>query len=332
MIMSMTQKENSSDLNEDNKLNLTNIKIPTPKTLNAENTIQIYELLRPILPITKIFKSEMVSSVREILHKVDGLILDGYGIVNVGDHLVPGFLEFFTELCQRELPFVILTNGASQNTSNLADKYKSLGLQISEHDIISSRDVLEEQLIHKSEKKIMRLSTTTAPLKHCFDLNQSASSFTDAFRQAEAFAFMGSIDWTEWEQSKFEAALRENPRPVFVANPDVSAPQKKGFSAEPGYWVTRAMKQTQFPVEWYGKPHSVSFQKAMNILQEKTDKHLQKSRVAMIGDSLHTDILGANAAGLISILVSNYGLMRRLNVLEICEQISIYPDFIAPIL
>ena len=219
----MTIKKNNPDSNDSNKLNLNNFEMPAPNRLDAENTFQIYELLRPILPRTKVIKSEILGSVRELLDKVDGLILDGYGIINVGDQLTPEFHDFFSEISQRKLPFVILTNGASQHSEKTIQKYQSWGLQINNHDLISSRDVLERQLINKSEIKILRLNRTTAPLKYKFDLNHSGIKLSNALRQAEAFAFMGSIGWTETEQSRFEEALKENPRPVFVANPDVSA-------------------------------------------------------------------------------------------------------------
>ena len=328
----MTDKENSPDYSDNNKLNLYSAEIPPANKLNAESAFKIYESLRPILPETKSIEPKILGSVSELLDEVDGLILDGYGIVNIGNNLTPGFQKFFSEISQRNLPFVFLTNGASQPSKKTAQTYNSWGLEISRHDIISSRDVLEEKLINKSEKNIMRLDEATAPLKHCLDFNHKVGIYYDALRQAEAFAFMGSIGWTDTKQSKLEAALRENPRTVFVANPDITAPQENRFSAEPGYWVARAMKQAEFPVEWYGKPYPASFQMAIKILQRKTTKALKKSRIAMIGDSLHTDILGANAAGLMSVLVTNYGLMRELNVLEICKRTSIYPHFIAPAL
>ena len=328
----MIYKKDSLNFSDNKKQDLPDFEIPASNMLNAENTLQIYEKLRPILPKTKVIKSEIIHSVRELLDMVDGLILDGYGIINVGEQLTPEFNDFFTEISLRKLPFVILTNGASRRSEEIIRKYKSWGLNLNKYDLISSRDVLEEKLLHKPKTKIMRLSKTTAPLKHCFNLNHGVGSFNNKFHQAEAFAFMGSINWTETQQHAFETALKENPRPVFVANPDVSAPQENWFSAEPGYWVVRAMKQAVFPVEWFGKPYPASYQMATKILQKKTEKPLQQSRIAMIGDSLHTDILGANAAGLVSVLVSNYGLMRGLNVLEICDQMSIHPHFIAPTL
>ena len=326
----MTDTSDRTYTNYGNKLYLNKLEIPLSDKLDAEKTFEIYELLRPILPASKLINSEKVGSVREILDKVDGVILDGYGIINIGDQPTPEISSFFEEIQARSLPFVILTNGASYLSKTSAEKYRRWGLDINTSDIISSRDVLEAHLTAKPQKKIMRLNSSTTPLKNNADMYKDARSYKDALREAEAFAFMGSVGWKEAEQAELEAALMENPRPVFVANPDVSAPQKYGFSAEPGYWVTRALKKADFPVEWYGKPHNASFQMAIDILQHKTDKPLRKSHIAMVGDSLHTDILGATAAGLMSVLVTDYGLMRGLNVSKICQKTSINPHIIAP--
>ncbi len=326
----MTDTSDRTYINYGNKLYLNKLEIPLPDKLDAEKIFEIYEQLRPILPASKLINSKIVGSVREILGMVDGVILDGYGIINIGDHLTPEIASFFKEIQARGLPFVILTNGASYPSNISAEKYRRWGLDINSSDVISSRDVLEAHLAAKPQKKIMCLNSSTTPLKNNVNMYKDAPSYKDALREAEAFAFMGSVGWKEAEQAALEAALMENPRPVFVANPDVSAPQKNGFSAEPGYWVTRALKKVDFPVEWYGKPHHASFQMAIDILQHKTDKPLRKSHIAMVGDSLHTDILGATAAGLMSVLVTDYGLMRGLNVSKICQQTSIYPHIVAP--
>ena len=326
----MTEDVDRAYFSYGNKLHLNKQQIPLSDKLDAKKTFEIFELLRPILPESKLINSDKAGSVREILDMVDGVILDGYGIINIGSQLTPEISSFIKEIRARSLPFVILTNGASFTSNISVEKYRSWGLDINTGDVISSRDVLEAHLTEKPQKKIMRLNSTTTPLKNTFDMYRDALSYKLALREAEAFAFMGSVGWTEAEQADFEEALIKNPRPVFVANPDVSAPQTNGFSAEPGYWVARAMKKADFPVEWYGKPHHTSFQMAIEILQRKTDKPLRKSHIAMVGDSLHTDILGAIAAGLISVLVTDYGLMRGLNVPRICQQTSIHPHIIAP--
>ena len=56
-------------------------------------------------------------------------------------------------------------------------------------------------------------------------------------------------------------------RPVLVGNPDVSAPHPHQFSAEPGYWMARAMKAVPgLRPRWFGKPHLPAFQLAVERL------------------------------------------------------------------
>jgi ribonucleotide monophosphatase NagD (HAD superfamily) len=48
----------------------------------------------------------------------------------------------------------------------------------------------------------------------------------------------------------------------------------------------------------------------------------------MVGDTLHTDILGANNIGIKSILMTKYGLFRNQNVAKMIKKTGIIPDFI----
>ena len=48
----------------------------------------------------------------------------------------------------------------------------------------------------------------------------------------------------------------------------------------------------------------------------------------MIGDTLHTDILGANVYGFSSILLTNYGLMKNMDIDRIIKKLKIYPSYI----
>jgi len=48
----------------------------------------------------------------------------------------------------------------------------------------------------------------------------------------------------------------------------------------------------------------------------------------MVGDSLHTDILGAKTAGVASALISDYGFFAGENVAAAIELAGIVPDFV----
>ena len=59
------------------------------------------------------------------------------------------------------------------------------------------------------------------------------------------------------------------------------------------------------------------------------DKPIQPEKVGMVGDSLHTDILGAKSCGLQAILLSSYGLLAGRDILDETKKAQIYPDIIA---
>ncbi len=55
---------------------------------------------------------------------------------------------------------------------------------------------------------------------------------------------------------------------------------------------------------------------------------LHRKRIAMVGDSLHTDILGGNAAGMTSVLVTDHGMFRSRAALPYCTACDIHPDWV----
>ena len=56
---------------------------------------------------------------------------------------------------------------------------------------------------------------------------------------------------------------------------------------------------------------SNSSEETIERVEKITGKNYNLSRVGLIGDTLHTDILGANAFGIKSILMTNHGLFRN---------------------
>ena len=101
------------------------------------------------------------------------------------------------------------------------------------------------------------------------------------------------------------------------------------FSAEPGYWALRAMQATGIVPRWYGKPHGAAFNLAFAKLEQVYGRQFDRNRVAMVGDSLHTDILGARAAGLQAVLLTGYGLFSDGGAHDMIEACAIAPDWIA---
>ena len=173
--------------------------------------------------------------------------------------------------------------------------------------MVSSRDALEAALPEVvGSRQVASLGPMARQLGIAGELTFAADP--DLFERAECFAFLGSAGWDEALQARLEAALSRGDVDLLVGNPDISAPLGGAFSAEPGYWALRAMQATGVRPYWYGKPYPDAFDLVLARLESTQGRSFDRRRVAMVGDSLHTDILGARAAGLQAVLLTGYGL------------------------
>jgi len=306
---------------------LASLELPEPAGLNADVTLQIYQALRPLLPIARPAPQHKADRLIDCLDAFDAFILDGFGVINVGMDKISGIDEFFAAAKAKDKHVVILTNGASNPSDIVAQKYLKWGLPVTADEVVSSRDALASFLpadqSHRSG--LLQLDHTTAALD---GVKTFAAGQHSLFDEADGFVFLGSVDWTEQDQTQLEASLARNMRPVWVGNPDVSAPHAAQFSAEPGYWIAKAMQAVpELRPRWFGKPHAPAFQLAMDQVSRLAGRQLPAHRIAMVGDSPHTDILGGSAYGLGTILVTAYGLLRDHDADHICSQTGIYPDW-----
>jgi ribonucleotide monophosphatase NagD (HAD superfamily) len=94
--------------------------------------------------------------------------------------------------------------------------------------------------------------------------------------------------------------------------------------------MARAMQAADMPVYWYGKPYRPAFDLALQRLHQLAGRKLDTRRVAMVGDSLHTDILGGGAAGLQTVLITDAGLFRDGGATHYIAASGIQPDWIVP--
>ncbi|MEM1318172.1 MAG: HAD hydrolase-like protein, partial [Pseudomonadota bacterium] len=122
------------------------------------------------------------------------------------------------------------------------------------------------------------------------------------------------------------ASLQQNPRPVVVANPDVIAPLETAFSTESGFVAHRLADLLGSDIEFHGKP----FPSVFDLVERCLPADQPGDRICMIGDTLHTDVLGGAQAGWQTVLVSDHGLFRGFDTASFIEESGIVPDWIVP--
>ena len=330
-------------------INLADIALPASDQLTETAALQLYETLSPVMPRAErrqpsdIRPSDIqppnfrrLEALIEMLDEVDGLVLDGFGVINTGAEMIPAIVPFLEAAERRHLPILVLTNGASVPSSRRVGKFQNWGLPIEEKQILSSRDAL---IHHLSQISVSGLTVTLDMEVEKLGLAgeekpRNPADIRDMVAEASQILICGTIGWTEETQDAFEkgllAAKSKGGLPqLYVANPDVISPQPTGSKPEPGYWVARAMKQTGIQPGWFGKPHQTSYHLALDRMAELASTPIPADRLLMVGDTPHTDILGGQAAGMKTALLTGYGLMRALDVDYWLSKTGIYPDYLA---
>ena len=119
--------------------------IPPVKDMNADSVINIYENMRDFFPKYQENNQDIILAPRleNILDNFDALLLDAFGVLNVGSALIPGIIETLEKARQKNITLLVVTNGASNNSFKKRDQLASLGLEFSNDEIISSRETAE---------------------------------------------------------------------------------------------------------------------------------------------------------------------------------------------
>lgn len=269
-----------------------------------------YEEIRPRLPSAQFPQAPLrMADLSEAADLFDGFVLDAFGVLNVGETAIPGAVARMAELRARGKKLCVLTNAASYTRRGVLAKYHRLGFDFAADEVVSSRDVAVARL------------EPILPNAHWAALSAAGDSFEDiparltdaidspaAFDTADGFLFLSSVRWTPDLQDRLIRALDKNPRPVVVANPDLVAPREGDLSREPGLFAHDLIDKLGVTVHWFGKPFPDAFDDAAARIG------LPRDRLAMVGDTLHTDVLGGAQAGMGSVLVARHGLFRGTGV------------------
>ena len=308
-----------------------NFIFPSVKNINIQQVISLYENFKKILPHSQKYSKDVKvrRNLSDILDEFDVLFLDAFGVINIGDKLIPRIIETLNIARDKGICVIILTNGATYCSEKKINQFYNLGLEFSYDEIISSRDATERFLsIHLKPSKIGVLGNKDEKININNSLTINLTKDIELFDEMDSFIFLGTSYWDSDFQDLLKVSLTSNPRPFFVSNPDIVAPHNDYFSIEPGYFSLKLINEGINLPLWFGKPFSTIFEMALEKVQFITGSSIDISRIGMVGDTLHTDILGANSIGIKSVLMTNFGLLRDQNVASFIKKTGIIPDYL----
>jgi len=296
-------------------------------TLRAGEAFAAYEAVRHRLPAPVAGKPppRQIATLADIAEEFDVFLLDAFGVLNIGEIPIEDVPDRVRTLQSMGKRVLIVSNAASVPRSALAKKYARLGYDFATQDIITSRNATVAGLQAAPEIRwgVMGLEDETMQDFEGLDWHALGDD-PDAYKAAEGMLLVSTGAWTPVRQDLLLQSLTRRPRPVRVANPDIVAPREHGFSVEPGRFAHAIADAAGIVPEFFGKPFANIYDLAFARLGP-----VDRSRVVMVGDSLHTDVLGADAAGIASVLISDYGFFANEDVMAAIATSGITPTFIA---
>lgn len=293
--------------------------------MNMDEAFAAYEAVRHRLPAVQRQAAGLrLANLDAIADEMDVFLLDAFGVLNIGETAIEGVPERVAGLQKAGKRVMIVSNAAGFPHANLMEKYARLGYDFAPEDVITSRKALLQGLTSEPDRHWGLMATEglgRADIEH-LNVTYLAEDPT-AYDTVDGFLLVGSAAWSEERQALMEASLARNPRPVLVGNPDIVAPRETDFSTEPGSFGHRVADRTGVEPQFFGKPFQNIFDLAFARLGD-TPRH----RIVMVGDSLHTDILGGQTAGVKTALIAGYGFFAGADVEGPIAQSGIRADYI----
>ena len=288
--------------------------------LTTQSIFDRYQEVRARFPQVSAREETLeIRSLLEIADQVDAFVFDAFGVLNVGETMIPGADTRLDQLRARGCAIRILTNAASYDRSGAIAKFKRLGLRIEDDEIITSREAALQNL---DEGHWGVIAANSDPLG---DLPDSVTHLGDApedYDMVDHFLFLSTADWTAERQNLLVQAMQRRPRNLLIGNADLAAPRDDGFSVEPGHFGHQIADLFPDFVRFYGKP----FPEVYDLIEASLPA-LPPHRIAMCGDTLHTDILGAASRGWRTVLVTQDGLFAGYDTQPFSKQSRLFADW-----
>ncbi|MGB8624117.1 MAG: HAD-IIA family hydrolase [Paracoccaceae bacterium] len=293
---------------------------------DALRAFDAYMAVRDRLPSAR-FPARFATapSLAEIAAPFDLVLLDAYGVLNIGETAIPGAAERVAALRQDGKKVMVVSNSAGYPKRLMMRRYATLGFDFTDSEVATSREALLRQLAGQPDCRWGLMLNPRHGLEEFEEIETSflADDRTD-YDRVDGFLLIGSEGWTESRQAMLQASLSAKPRPVLVGNPDIVAPREDGLSLEPGHFAHRLANATGIAPVFLGKPFDAIFDIALSRLSPRPEAE----RVLMVGDTLHTDILGGRHLGFATALVTDFGSLAGTDAAEAISRSGIVPDFV----
>ncbi|RXK60650.1 TIGR01459 family HAD-type hydrolase [Lacibacter luteus] len=252
-----------------------------------------------------------VQDFKSVADKYKVIFFDAFGVIKSYNGLIPGMDKTFAYLEEQGKEYYIVTNDASRSPQQLAQTYHKIGLDVIQQErIISSGMLAKEYLDLKVNDGIVAYLGTESSA-HYIDSSGLHTLPVSAITQynidqVNALVLLDDegFNWFD-DLNRTVNILRKRTIPAIVANTDHIYPISGSNDVSIAIGGVATMIESIVGKKFirFGKPDSQMFMFAYDLLRERSSAPISKKDILMVGDTLHTDILGGNKFGLDTVLV-----------------------------
>lgn len=288
------------------------------------------------------------SNLSQVIDKYDVLLVDLWGVIHDGVEAYPGVHLALESLNAAGKKVVFLSN-APRRAFMAIEGLRNVGVDDGLYDaVVTSGEVLVRSvgglsfIVYRNNDQLQ----TTNHKRYIIIGPERDSSLMDGAGYTRVMAvkdadFMVVTGFDEdnstlaEKQPYLDEAIKYN-LPLICANPDLVVVRKNGARSLCAGVIAEKYTEMGGKVLQFGKPYKQVYEYAMQLAGNP-----DRGRVAAIGDSLITDVKGANDFGIDSYFIAGgiYGeelgikhgqLPNQAKLKALCDSINIYPKGVLP--
>jgi len=248
-----------------------------------------------------------IAGLREIAADYDGFVLDLWGVVHDGVKPYPGVLDCLRALLDAGKRVALLSN-APRRAYDVVNRITAIGVpQGLYHAVMSSGEEAWQYLKDRTDPFYAGLGRKCLHICSDRDLEIRIGLDLDYVESAAAAEFIlntGPAGWDDTIEDYAPALAEAHERglKMVCANPDLMVNHGAKLALCAGALAVH-YEEIGGVVRWHGKPYPSVYASTLGLLGIA-----DKSRVLAVGDSLRTDIAGANSTGIDSLLIAGQGI------------------------
>ncbi len=242
---------------------------------------------------------------------LEGILFDIDGTIVVGNNPMPGAKKLLDYLRTSQIPFKFLTNDGSHSPEEKASIMAEGHIIVDKNEIITCSSVIADYAKKHNliNDKVFIFGDLGIPNYAELAGLEVENDISKLETCSGIIISEGEYDWLENITAAVNFYMHNPNRYLIIPNPDSYWPAEiKGNigigSGGIARFITTILEEAKINIEpiYLGKPYAGIFDYAIEKLEKETGR-LNRNKIIMLGDSVRSDILGANNAKLKSGLI-----------------------------